>query len=112
MQDLYSRLEAIHYRFEEVGKLIVDPDIISDMERYVKLNKEYRELEAIDTVFKEYHNLLGNIKSARELLDIESDAEMREMAKAEIDELETRRPLMEEEIKLLLMKLKLMKNKH
>jgi len=102
MQDLYSRLEAIHYRFEEVGKLIVDPDIISNMERYVKLNKEYRDLEVIDAIFKEYHNLLGNIKNSRELLETETDGEMREMAKAEIDELETRRPLMEEEIKLLL----------
>jgi peptide chain release factor 1 len=102
MQDLYSRLEAIHYRFEEVGKLIVDPDIISNMERYVKLNKEYRDLEVIDAIFKEYHNLIGNIKNSRELLETETDGEMREMAKAEIDELETRRPLMEEEIKLLL----------
>lgn len=102
MQDLYSRLEAIHYRFEEVGKLIVDPDIISDMDRYVKLNKEYRDLEVIDTIFKDYHNLLGNIKNSRELLETETDSEMREMAKMEIDELETRRPLMEEEIKLLL----------
>ncbi len=102
MQDLYSRLEAIHYRFEEVGKLIVDPDIISDMDRYVKLNKEYRDLEVIDAVFKEYHNLLGNIKNSRALLDTETDSEMREMAKMEIDELETRRPIMEEEIKLLL----------
>ena len=102
MQDLYSRLEAIHYRFEEVGKLIVDPDIISNMERYVKLNKEYRDLEVIDSIFKEYHNLLGNIKNSRELLETETDGEMREMAKMEIDELETRRPLMEEEIKLLL----------
>ena len=102
MQDLYSRLEAIHYRFEEVGKLIVDPDIISNMERYVKLNKEYRELEVIDAIYKEYHNLLGNIKNSRELLETETDGEMREMAKAEIDELETRRPLIEEEIKLLL----------
>jgi peptide chain release factor 1 len=102
MQDLYSRLEAIHYRFEEVGKLIVDPDIISDMDRYVKLNKEYRDLEVIDAVFKEYHNLLGNIKNSRALLETETDSEMREMAKMEIDELETRRPIMEEEIKLLL----------
>ncbi len=102
MQDLYSRLEAIHYRFEEVGKLIVDPDIISNIERYVKLNKEYRELEVIDAIFKEYHNLVGNIKNTRELLETETDGEMREMAKMEIDELETRRPLMEEEIKLLL----------
>ncbi len=102
MQDLYSRLEAIHYRFEEVGKLIVDPDIISNIERYVKLNKEYRDLEVIDAIFKEYHNLVGNIKNTRELLETETDGEMREMAKMEIDELETRRPLMEEEIKLLL----------
>ena len=102
MQDLYSRLEAIHYRFEEVGKLIVDPDIISNIERYVKLNKEYRDLEVIDSIFKEYHNLVGNIKNTRELLKTETDGEMREMAKMEIDELETRRPLMEEEIKLLL----------
>ena len=102
MQDLYSRLEAIHYRFEEVGKLIVDPDIISNMDRYVKLNKEYRDLEVIDAIFKDYHNLLGNIKNSRELLETETDSEMREMAKIEIDELETRRPLMEEEIKLLL----------
>jgi peptide chain release factor 1 len=72
------------------------------MERYVKLNKEYRELEEIDRVFKEYHNLLGNIKSSRVLLEIETDPEMREMAKMEVDELETRRPIMEEEIKLLL----------
>lgn len=102
MQDLYSRLEAIHYRFEEVGKLIVDPDIISNIERYVKLNKEYRDLEVIDAIFKEYHNLVGNIKNTRELLETETDGEMREMAKMEIDELETRRPLIEEEIKLLL----------
>lgn len=102
MQDLYSRLEAIHYRFEEVGKLIVDPDIISDMDRYVKLNKEYRDLGLIDAIFKDYHNLIGNIKNTRELLETETDGEMREMAKMEIDELETRRPLMEEEIKLLL----------
>jgi peptide chain release factor 1 len=72
------------------------------MDRYVKLNKEYRDLEVIDAIFKDYHNLLGNIKNSRELLETETDSEMREMAKMEIDELETRRPLMEEEIKLLL----------
>jgi peptide chain release factor 1 len=43
MSDLLSKLEAIHFRFIEVGKMITDPDIISDMSRYVKLNKEYRE---------------------------------------------------------------------
>lgn len=102
MDNLLQKLEAIHYRFLEVGKLIVDPDIISDMDRYVKLSREYKELEDMDKVYFEYKNLLDNIKSSRSLLETEKDQEMREMAKMEIDELETRRPEMEEEIKFML----------
>jgi peptide chain release factor 1 len=82
--------------------MITDPEIISNMERYVKLNKEYRDLEILDERYKEYRNLIENIKSSRELLSTETDSEMREMAKEEIDVLEQNRPLMEDEIKLLL----------
>src|SRR5690554_3366185 len=99
---LLSKLEAIHYRFKEVSQLIVDPDIISDMNRYVKLNKEYKDLEELDKVYQEYKNVLENIASSRELLAEEKDPEMREMAKMELDELENKRPEMEEEIKFLL----------
>lgn len=102
MQDLLSKLEAIHFRFVEVGKMITDPDIISDMDRYVKLNKEYRDLEEVDNAYKTYKNILDNLKSSKELLDIETDPEMREMAKMEINELEQKRPEVEEEIKVLL----------
>lgn len=102
MQDLLGKLEAIHFRFVEVGKMITDPDIISDMDRYVKLNKEYRDLEEVDTAYKNYKNILDNLKSAKELLEIETDPEMREMAKMEIDSLENQRPELEEEIKMLL----------
>lgn len=102
MHDLLSKLEAIHFRFVEVGKMITDPDIISDMDRYVKLNKEYRDLEEVDTAYKEYKNVLDNLKSAKELLEIETDPEMREMAKMEIDDLEQKRPEIEENIKVLL----------
>ncbi len=102
MSDLLQKLEAIHYRFVEVGKLIVDPDIIGDMKRYVRLNKEYKDLEQLDVVYKFYKTLLENIDSSRSLLKEETDPEMREMAKAEIDDLETRRPIMEEEIKYML----------
>jgi peptide chain release factor 1 len=102
MSDLLSKLEAIHFRFVEVGTMITDPEIISNMDRYVKLNKEYRDLEILDDRYKEYRNLIENIKSARELLITETDSEMREMAKEEIDVLEQNRPLMEDEIKLLL----------
>jgi peptide chain release factor 1 len=102
MSDLLSKLEAIHIRFVEVGKMITDPEIISNMDRFVKLNKEYRDLESLDEVYKSYKNLLDNLKSAKELLEVETDPEMREMAKMEIDEMEQKRPEMEEEIKMML----------
>jgi peptide chain release factor 1 len=102
MQDLLKKLEAIHYRFVEVGTLIVDPDIISDMERYVKLSKEYRDLEEMVVLYKQYKNIFDNLNSARELLETEKDPEMREMAKMEIDDLEKKRPFIEEQIKVLL----------
>jgi peptide chain release factor 1 len=92
MSDLLSKLEAIHYRFVEVGTMITDPDIISDMERYVKLNKEYRDLESLDEMYKTYKNVLENLSSSKAMLEVETDPEMREMAKMEIDELETSRP--------------------
>ncbi len=102
MQDLLKKLEAIEYRFTEVGTLIVDPDIISDMDRYVKLNKEYKELEEVVTAYKKYKNIIDNLQSSKELLAAEEDPEMREMAKMEIDELENIRPSLEEDLKLLL----------
>lgn len=102
MEELLKKLEAIYYRFEEVGKMIVDPDIISDMDRYVKLNKEYRDLEEIVAAYKTYKNIIDNLKSSKELLAEETDPEMREMAKMEIDDLEAKKPELEEEIKVLL----------
>jgi peptide chain release factor 1 len=102
MNDLLQKLEAINYRFIEVGTLIVDPDIIVDMKRYVKLTKEYKDLEELVEVYKKYKGLIDNLESSKALLIEEVDAEMREMAKMEIDELEKSRPEMEEEIKTLL----------
>jgi peptide chain release factor 1 len=102
MEDLLKKLEAINYRFVEVGTLIVDPDIISDMDRYVKLSKEYRDLEEIVLAYKEYKNIFDNLKSSKELLETEKDPDMREMAKMEIDDLEQKRPVVEENIKMLL----------
>lgn len=102
MNDLLNKLEAIYIRFVEVSKLIVDPEIIGDMKRYVKLNKEYKDLEELVVIYKRYKNLLDNLASSRELLETETDPEMREMAKGEIDELEKGRPVIEEEIKMML----------
>jgi peptide chain release factor 1 len=102
MSDLLKKLEAINIRFEEVGVKITDPSIINDMDRYVKLNKEYKDLEEIVSVYKEYRNVIGNIESSKQILDSDEDAEMKEMAKAELEELIPRKEELEEEIKVLL----------
>lgn len=102
MSTLVSKLEAIKERFEQVSLLLSDPDVIADMPRYVKLNREYSELGEIVKQYKEYSNQLANLKSAKELLHIEKDEDMREMAKDEISQLEDSIPEMEEKIKWLL----------
>ena len=100
---LLDKLEAIRLRFEEIGQQLTDPSVISDTKRYIKLNKEYKDLEDLVAVSKDYKNLLNNIHSAKAILKEESDDEMREMAKAELDEMEAKLPLMEEDIKVLLL---------
>ncbi len=102
MSDILNRLEAIKIRFDEVGQQIVDPDIIADMDRYVKLNREYKDLSEIVEVYKVYKNVVDNIASSKEILDGEEDPEMREMAKMELDELIPRKDELDEEIKVLL----------
>ncbi len=99
---ILERLEGVKTRFVEVSEMLTRPDILSDMKRYVKLNKEFRDLEPIIEAYEKYKLALGNIASARELLATEKDEEMREMAKAELEELTEGLPDMEEEIKFLL----------
>jgi peptide chain release factor 1 len=100
---ILEKLEGVKNRFEEVGKLITQPDVISDMKRYIRLNKEYKDLEPIIAAYKRYKNLLSNISSAKEILAEEKDEELREMAKAELEELTEKIAPLENEIKLLLL---------
>tara|TARA_R110002049_G_scaffold245596_2_gene419694 strand:- start:7800 stop:8882 length:1083 start_codon:yes stop_codon:yes gene_type:complete len=102
MSNLLQKLQSIKERWEEVAQLIVDPEIISDMDRYVKLNKEYKDLETFVQTHDEYKNILENIESSREIISKEKDEEFREMAKLEYDELVERRDALEEEIKVML----------
>ena len=102
MSALLEKIEGLYHKFEEVSTLITDPAVISDMKRFVKLNKEYRDLEQIVNAGNRYKTLLQNIAGAKEILDTENDPDLREMAKAELDELEPQVAPMEEEIKILL----------
>ncbi|MDP4224681.1 MAG: peptide chain release factor 1, partial [Bacteroidota bacterium] len=99
---ILEKLEGVKARFIEVGDLLTRPDVLSDMERYIKLNKEYKDLQPIIESYERYKLALSNISSTKEMLATEKDDEMREMAKAELEELNSKIPGMEEEIKLLL----------
>lgn len=99
---LLEKYEAIRYRFEEVGSQITDPGVMSDMKRYVKLNQEYKRLESLVGAFKDYKALIENIETGKEMLDTETDPDLREMAKEEIDSSEAMIPKKEQEIRLLL----------
>ena len=100
--NLLTRLDGLLARFDEVSTLITDPAVIADMKRFVKLNKEYSDLEKIVAKRNDYKRLLDNLDEAKNILDHENDPELRDMAKAEIDDIEPCIPSMEEEIKLLL----------
>jgi len=99
---ILERLEGVKQRFIEVGDLLTQPDILSDMKKYVKLNKEYKDLQPVVEAFEKYRLALTNIESTKQLLSTEKDDEMREMAKIELDDLVLHLPEMEEEIKMLI----------
>ena len=99
---ILERLEGVKQRFVEVGQLLTDQEVLSDMERFIGLNKEYKSLRPIIEAYEKYKLTLSNISSTKELLATEKDEEMREMAKSELEKLIAQLPEMEEEIKLLL----------
>jgi peptide chain release factor 1 len=99
---ILERLEGVKHRFIEVGELLTQQDVLSDMEKYVKLSREYKDLQPIIEAYEKYKLTLKNLTSTKELLSSEKDEEMREMAKVELEELNSAIPDMEEEIKLLL----------
>jgi peptide chain release factor 1 len=97
-----SKLEFFKIKFEEVGQQITDPDVISDMKKFVALNKEYRELEPIVEAYERYKIVISNLAFSKDILANEKDEEMRDMAKMEIDELETEKEELEDKIKYML----------
>ena len=102
MNTLLEKLEGLVARYEEVGTLITDPAVIGDQARYVRLTKEYKELEDLMSARKEYATLLDNLEEGKDLLVNEQDPEMKEMAREEVAACEAKIPQIEERIKLML----------
>ncbi|TAF33906.1 MAG: peptide chain release factor 1 [Cytophagales bacterium] len=99
---MIDKLLEIKTRFEEVGRLMLEPDAMQDMKEYARLSKEYKELERIVVKYEEYALVLGNIESAKNVLREEKDPDFREMAKAELDELDPKKQSLEDDLKTLL----------
>ena len=99
---LLNRLDDLAIRFEEIATLITDPNVISDQKRFVRLTKEYKELEDIMNIRTEYMQHLSNIEEGKTILENEKDHDLREMAKEEMDSSQAILPELEEKIKLLL----------
>lgn len=96
---MLDKLAAIYDRFRNLEEQLSDPSVITDMDRFQKVNKEYKKLEPVVEAYKNYKQLLGNISTAQEML---RDPEMKEMAEMELEELKPRQEEMEEEIKVML----------
>ena len=99
---MLDKLNAIKQRFDEVNDLIIQPDVIADQQRYIKLNREYKNLKPIVEAREQYITLMANIDEAKEILANEKDAEMREMAKMELEDAEPKLEELVEEIRIML----------
>jgi len=100
---MFEKLEAIEKTYEELNNQMMDPAVISDQTRYTKVARQHRELEGIVEKFRELKKLNRDIEGARELIRESDDAEMRELAAAELPELEEAETRVEEELKILLL---------
>lgn len=100
---MLDQLEAIRERFNEVAQQIVQPEAVSDQKRFMKLSKEYKDLEKIVVQYQAYLQLLEEIENAKQIIATEKDADFRDMAKGELDELLPRRDTLEEVLKEMLM---------
>ena len=99
---MVEKLKLVENRFAELSELIIQPDIISDQKRYIQISKEYKDLKKIIDKGEVYKNLIANKSEAQEIISIEKDDEMIEMAKMQLEEVEAELPGIEEDLKVLL----------
>ena len=103
MNNLLEKLEAIYNRWLAIAEEITLPDVMSDMKRYIKLNKDYKDLQPVVEAYKEYKNIIENIANTKEIISVEKDEDFRDMAKAELDIFLEKKDELEESIRLLLL---------
>ncbi len=100
--EILDKLEVIKNRWEGLSEQMSDPEVMQDMKRFVKLNKDYKDLQPLVEAYRKYKNILSNIENAHEIINTEDDADYKEMAKEEIEELIPKKEILEEKIRMLL----------
>lgn len=99
---MLDKLEAIYERFKSLEIQMNEPDVMQDMKKYVKLNKDYKELVPVIEAYKKYKNTVESIDTARAILADEKDEDLRAFAREELDAMINQRDQMEDDIRLLL----------
>ena len=99
---IIEKIDGLKEKFQSLQKELASPDVISDMKRYVQLNREYKELEPVISAGEKYRKLVGEYEMAKDIISNEKDEDLKELARESLAEVEPQLPKMEEEIKLLL----------
>jgi peptide chain release factor 1 len=100
---MFDKFDAVLNRFEEIDRMLTDPSILSNQDKYARLMKERSDLEPIVEKYNEYKKVVTNIREALELLEDKPDPELRELAQAELDENKELKEKLENELKILML---------
>ena len=99
---MFDKLDSIEEKYEELTRALSDPETLTDQQKYTRIAKQHRDLEEVVAKYREYKALVRGIGETKEMLDAEDDAEMLQLARTELAELEQRRDAVEAELKVAL----------
>ncbi|GLI82785.1 peptide chain release factor 1 [Rossellomorea marisflavi] len=99
---MYDRLQAVEDRYDKLNELLSDPEIVNDPKKLREYSKEQSDIQATVEAYREYKELNQQYKDAKAMLEDKLDADMREMVKEEVSELEEQITALEERLKILL----------
>src|SRR6185369_5447699 len=100
---MFDKLDAIEAKYEELTQQLGDPETLADQAKYARIAKQHRDLEEVVAKYREFKALDQGLRDTREMLDLEDDAEMLQLARTELAELEARREQVEAELKVRLL---------
>ena len=100
---MFDKLDTIETKYEELSRQLGDPELLADQQKYTRTARQHRELEEMVAKYREYKALDRGIRETVEMLEVEDDAEMLALARAELAELEQRRDAVEAELRVLLL---------